>query len=99
MGDRAVAEAQGAEGGGPEGIPAVEGSVRSGTLRLGERHHEAVSLPRHHELLEPLSQGPGPSEGYREPEGAGGRDVQGRVVPDGGCGGVEASRESGMMYM
>ena len=39
---------------------------------MGQRHHEAVPLPWHHELHQLLPKGSRPSQGHREPEGTGG---------------------------
>mmetsp|Transcript_32351 Transcript_32351/g.100887 ORF Transcript_32351/g.100887 Transcript_32351/m.100887 type:complete len:289 (+) Transcript_32351:285-1151(+) len=64
------------------GIPVDCGlsrSVHGGEACLGQRHHEALPLPRHHELHQLLPQGPRPREGHRPPQGAGRRDLQGRL--------------------
>mmetsp|Transcript_69893 Transcript_69893/g.197199 ORF Transcript_69893/g.197199 Transcript_69893/m.197199 type:complete len:263 (-) Transcript_69893:111-899(-) len=53
--------------------------AHGGEAGVGERHDEALPLPRHHELHELLPEGPGPGEGHRQPQGAGRRDVQGRL--------------------
>merc|ERR1712087_450591 len=44
---------------------------------LGERYHEALPLPWHHELHQLLPEGLGPSEGHCAPEGSGRRALRG----------------------
>mmetsp|Transcript_9801 Transcript_9801/g.26447 ORF Transcript_9801/g.26447 Transcript_9801/m.26447 type:complete len:228 (-) Transcript_9801:42-725(-) len=57
----------------------LAGPVHGGALGMGQRHDEALPLPRHHELHELLPQGPRPRQGHRAPQGAGRRDLHGRL--------------------
>merc|ERR1711957_535928 len=54
-------------------------SVHRGTTCMGERHHEAVPLPRYYELHSMLPEGPGPRESYCQPEGPSWTDLQRRM--------------------